>query len=648
MLVSRRPQQMTILAVLVISYATRVAHVWSSSNISGAFFRRPPSTLVQDPPVATTRTRANGSIYYRIMQPGLPASSSASRTSIMLVQEQVVEQRGELFADPSNDRGAPAVGNPVTNRATTADDEDGSSMNDWTAPHHTDNEQGLPSVLLELHLYGASDFVNQQGVVPTFWGKSKAQENECFQNGECKQATATWGPCYQPEGEVDWYEAMDEFGGNTDDKKKLQYLPQQEFIDITSNSTATLSASGSAIRSSSSRSRSPNLANFCRPGFLIIGGGKCGTSSLYHYLVGHPRVLAASQKQVHYFKNNTQQGLKWYLGHFPSATSFLAKGALMTGEASPGYLPYPGVAAATKKEMDGTKIICVGRDPIERAWSSYRYNYVNPALELMRNGQVPGVDSEKGSDGNDAYYTNFLYSFEDMLRAELKILRACLAVGGFGSEGTRLKWGNEEWAQPEYARRAALGLAPLVDLDGQCYGDFISAEVPRKQWQELVDKQPGKFLNVPSIYLSQAMLGRSLYVYALEWWYALFDENIEDGKKTTSNLYFLCTEEMRDKIGKGIDQVGQFLGLPEHNFSTIVSQGMFNVAGHKGYNTMTSWDTVADEKEGESSKESGQVENHASGREIPLSDDFRAEVLEFLKPHNERLFDLIGKRCDWS
>ena len=48
--------------------------------------------------------------------------------------------------------------------------------------------------------------------------------------------------------------------------------------------------------------RNPSdLSNLCRPGFIIIGAGKCGTSSLYHYLVGHPRVLPAVQKQIHYW-----------------------------------------------------------------------------------------------------------------------------------------------------------------------------------------------------------------------------------------------------------------------------------------------------------------------------------------------------------
>ena len=39
----------------------------------------------------------------------------------------------------------------------------------------------------------------------------------------------------------------------------------------------------------------------CRPSFLVIGGGKCGTSALYAYLNAHPQVHNASAKQVQFF-----------------------------------------------------------------------------------------------------------------------------------------------------------------------------------------------------------------------------------------------------------------------------------------------------------------------------------------------------------
>jgi len=45
-----------------------------------------------------------------------------------------------------------------------------------------------------------------------------------------------------------------------------------------------------------------SVAGLCLPGFLIIGAGKCGTSSLYHYVIDHPRAVAAVEKQIHYFR----------------------------------------------------------------------------------------------------------------------------------------------------------------------------------------------------------------------------------------------------------------------------------------------------------------------------------------------------------
>jgi hypothetical protein len=490
----------------------------------------------------------------------------------------------------------------------------------------------MPSTLFDKKLYSKHDFRNDQGIVPSFWS-----ENETCIDDEC---TKVWGPCYPPPGRVDWNHTVGELGGATEENNKLQYLKQKGGNKVAQGESNT------------------DLANFCRPGFLIIGQGKCGTSSLYHYLVGHPRVLPANQKQIHYFKYYARQGLKWYLSHFPSTRSFLSNGALMTGEASPGYLPYPDVVALTKREMSGTKIICVGRDPLDRAWSSYRYNYVNPALEVMKKGKAPGIERHQPT----AYYMKFLHSFEDMMRAELKTLKACLAPGGIGSEGAKHTWGSKKWAKPEYERREAAGLPPLVDLDGQCYGNFVSKESPRKQWEELVAEKPGKFLNVPALHLSQAMIGRSLYVYPLEWWYALFHSN--NAETDDDMLYFLCTEEMKDMSGEGIAKVSRFLGLPEYNYSSVVSQGMFNVGGHKGYDKVTSWDTVEEEHEQQEKLEeeaaaaaiaNGTTEAVSTSTEepdleegIPLSEEFTRELLDFMKPHNERLFELVGRRCDWA
>jgi hypothetical protein len=38
-----------------------------------------------------------------------------------------------------------------------------------------------------------------------------------------------------------------------------------------------------------------------RPSFFIIGANKCGTSSLYRYLVDHPSVLPCAEKEPNFF-----------------------------------------------------------------------------------------------------------------------------------------------------------------------------------------------------------------------------------------------------------------------------------------------------------------------------------------------------------
>lgn len=379
-------------------------------------------------------------------------------------------------------------------------------------------------------------------------------------------------------------------------------------------------------------------------------------SSLYHYLSDHPRVLPASEKQIHYFKvcgscldssktafpNLTvflfrkfcqstvpfqyfpEYPLEWYYRHFPTAKNFLASGALITGEASPGYLPYPAVAYRVAKRMPGPKIIAVGRNPLERSYSSYRYNYVTPTLDLMKSGKFKHI--ERGR--TDEYYHQFLFSYEDLLRAELDVLRLCFAQDGAGVVGARKKWTMRESFRREFERRNTTGLPSLVDLEGFCYGKPVNRTVLRPQWADLVAQYPEKVFDPSTLHLVQSLIGRSLYTLPLEWWYAMFP---------ASDIYFVCTEEMRDLSGNPMSELAGFLGLPEYNFSGIVSGGAYNVGGHRGYNKEMKWDSVKETR----------VEVNTTRQEA-LPEAFREELLNFIRPFNERLFQLTGRRCNWT
>lgn len=117
----------------------------------------------------------------------------------------------------------------------------------------------------------------------------------------------------------------------------------------------------------------------CRPSFLIIGAGKSGTSSLYAYLTAHPRVEPAAQKQIQFFDHGWPKGEgadvtnaleNYYINSFSSQ---LGTG-MITGEASPGYMVYPQVPTRIFQSLPTIRILAVVRDPVERAFSSYKYH----------------------------------------------------------------------------------------------------------------------------------------------------------------------------------------------------------------------------------------------------------------------------------
>lgn len=295
----------------------------------------------------------------------------------------------------------------------------------------------------------------------------------------------------------------------------------------------------------------------------------------------------------------------------------------MTGEASPGYLPYPEVVQRISRTMPGPKIICTGRNPLERSYSSYRYNYVQPTLEKFRKGRVQGIEKRQDDD----FYQKYLFSFEDFIKSELKQLKACF--NGFGIKATRDRWySSNKWTQSEFDKRddPQQELDPLIDLDNVCYGKRVNNKVLRPQWAEIQKANPEKVILSTNAFLVQSLIGRSLYVFPLEWWYILFQ---------SSDITFMCTEELSDP--DKLNHLAMQLGLPPHNFTDIVGKGAYNVGGHRGYDTVTPW------KELEQEEEEKNVDSI-----IPLSEEVRQEYLDFVRPYNERLFTLIGKRCDWD
>jgi hypothetical protein len=107
------------------------------------------------------------------------------------------------------------------------------------------------------------------------------------------------------------------------------------------------------------------------PAFLLIGGMKCGTTSLYQYLAQHPTVEKGFAEEVHYFDLNYHRGLAWYRAHFPYKGK--GAGATIAGDDSPYYLFHPLVPGRVAKDLPEVKLIALLRNPVDRAYSHYNH-----------------------------------------------------------------------------------------------------------------------------------------------------------------------------------------------------------------------------------------------------------------------------------
>jgi len=123
------------------------------------------------------------------------------------------------------------------------------------------------------------------------------------------------------------------------------------------------------------------------PDFIIIGAQRCGTSSLYKYLVKHPLVASSLRKEIHYFDNNYKKGLRWYRAHFPSILyknfyKQIRKQEIITGEASPYYLFHPHAPKRIFDILPRNKLIILLRNPVDRAYSHYNHE-INLGVETL-------------------------------------------------------------------------------------------------------------------------------------------------------------------------------------------------------------------------------------------------------------------------
>ena len=139
------------------------------------------------------------------------------------------------------------------------------------------------------------------------------------------------------------------------------------------------------------------------PNLIVIGGLKCGTTSLHHYLNLHPQIGMSRPKELNFFvaELNWELGVDWYRSHFAASQA-------VRGETSPHYTNRPrfeGVAPRMRDTLGAdARLVYMVRHPVERLLSHYLHN-VGGGYETRELAGAAG-------DPQSAYVQRGLYAFQ--------------------------------------------------------------------------------------------------------------------------------------------------------------------------------------------------------------------------------------------
>ena len=147
----------------------------------------------------------------------------------------------------------------------------------------------------------------------------------------------------------------------------------------------------------------------CLPHFIIGGVPKAGTTSLYKYLLQHPEVLPAKDKELTFWGNffspkrrpGREEVTTEYLDKFPYISPSDFK---VTGEATPGYLYCLTCPTYILKYIPKVKLLFTLRNPIVRAYSEYLNKRVDRTVMRYLHKRIDNKMDKELSDKAPPFY----------------------------------------------------------------------------------------------------------------------------------------------------------------------------------------------------------------------------------------------------
>ncbi|MBM3476697.1 MAG: sulfotransferase domain-containing protein [Armatimonadetes bacterium] len=179
--------------------------------------------------------------------------------------------------------------------------------------------------------------------------------------------------------------------------------------------------------------RLPTAAQRALPDHCIIGGQKCGTTSLDAYLRHHPNVREGLYKEIHFFDLHFDKGLNWYRAHFPTRASMdraseQLGGRVVTGESTPSYLFHPLVPQRMRETIPSVRLIAILRNPVDRAHSHW---------QQIRDWNEERLPFEEAIDAEAERLPQHPGSLTDLRRLDDYLRFSYLARGRYAEQLTR-------------------------------------------------------------------------------------------------------------------------------------------------------------------------------------------------------------------
>lgn len=103
------------------------------------------------------------------------------------------------------------------------------------------------------------------------------------------------------------------------------------------------------------------------PSWVLVGAPKCGTSTLYDYLVDHPKCRRGARKEPTNFLHYPGSRLRAAM-NYPLRTG----GEFCVGDGSVEYFAHPDGPRYVHDVLPDARLIFIFRNPADRAWSDYR------------------------------------------------------------------------------------------------------------------------------------------------------------------------------------------------------------------------------------------------------------------------------------